>query len=203
MSNIQSYLESGIIEAYVLGLSSMEENSELEILAESHPEIQKEMDAFSLSLEMTAAAHAVLPDETIKPMLMAIIDFEARAIAGEKMVKPLELNANSKISDYESWLKRDDMNLPEDAGNLHARIIGLSRKSMLAILWVKDKTPPEVHTNELESFLIVEGTCDVSIDDDVHSLVAGDFITIPLYKTHSLRVTSSTPCKAILQRKAA
>ena len=64
-------------------------------------------------------------------------------------------------------------------------------------------SPIEVHTNELESFLILEGTCDITIGEEVHHLVTGDFISIPLHIGHSLIVTSNIPCKVILQRVAA
>lgn len=60
-----------------------------------------------------------------------------------------------------------------------------------------------MHINELEKFLILEGTCDITIEDEVYSLKAGDFLSIPLYKKHDVRITSLNPCKAILQRLAA
>ncbi len=60
-----------------------------------------------------------------------------------------------------------------------------------------------MHTHELEKFLILEGTCDITIEDEVYSLKAGDFLSIPLYNKHDVKVTSLNPCKAILQRIAA
>ena len=63
--------------------------------------------------------------------------------------------------------------------------------------------PAEVHDNEYEKFLIIEGTCDITVDEDVYSLVPGDYFSIPLYKSHNIKVTSTIPCKAILQRLAA
>jgi mannose-6-phosphate isomerase-like protein (cupin superfamily) len=55
----------------------------------------------------------------------------------------------------------------------------------------------------MEHFLIVEGTCDITIGDKVHHLVPGDYLSIPLYIDHDVKVTSITPCKVILQRVAA
>ena len=63
--------------------------------------------------------------------------------------------------------------------------------------------PQEVHDNEYKKFLIVEGTCDIVIGENAHSLVPGDVLEIPLHTTHFGRVTSSMPCKVILQRIAA
>ena len=64
-------------------------------------------------------------------------------------------------------------------------------------------TSPEIHTKEYERFLIIEGTCDIKIGDDVFHLKAGDYKEIPLFIEHSLIVTSDIPCKVILQRVAA
>lgn len=48
--NIQEYISSGIIENYVLGATSPEENEEIEKLAQQYPEIQSEIEANQLAL---------------------------------------------------------------------------------------------------------------------------------------------------------
>jgi mannose-6-phosphate isomerase-like protein (cupin superfamily) len=63
--------------------------------------------------------------------------------------------------------------------------------------------PQELHHDEHEKFLIVEGSCTISVEDKSYDLVAGDFLQIPLHKKHHVTVTSSIPCKVILQRAAA
>ncbi|RYZ82068.1 MAG: cupin domain-containing protein, partial [Moraxellaceae bacterium] len=70
------------------------------------------------------------------------------------------------------------------------------------LIWARNFTPQEKHHNELESFYILEGTCEVKIENETHKLSPGDFITIPLHKDHKVVVTSLIPCKAILQRIA-
>ena len=57
--NIQEYISSGIIEAYVLGLASKEEMAEFEKLCAAHSEIRNARDQFELSLEAAAIASAV------------------------------------------------------------------------------------------------------------------------------------------------
>jgi mannose-6-phosphate isomerase-like protein (cupin superfamily) len=64
-------------------------------------------------------------------------------------------------------------------------------------------SPAEIHHDEYERFLIVEGTCDITIEKKVHHLKSGDFLAIPLFANHTVKVTSNIPCKAILQRVAA
>ncbi|MBI3519835.1 MAG: cupin domain-containing protein [Bacteroidetes bacterium] len=86
---------------------------------------------------------------------------------------------------------------------MYAKIIGYTPEVTTTIAWIKKMTPFEIHHNELERFLILEGTCDITIGEEVHHMSAGDFIAIPLYIGHSLIVTSDIPCKVILQRVAA
>ena len=69
--------------------------------------------------------------------------------------------------------------------------------------WLKDYAPQEVHDDEHEKFLIIEGTCDIIVGNEINQLVAGDYFAIPLHKNHIIKVTSSQPCKVILQRVAA
>ena len=48
----------------------------------------------------------------------------------------------------------------------------------------------------------MEGTCTITIEDEIHQLVPGNVLSIPLYKNHTVVVTSEIPCKVILQRIA-
>ena len=95
------------------------------------------------------------------------------------------------------------MNLPESFEDFHIKIIGHTSEVTTAIIWIKHMAPQEVHKDELERFLILEGTCELTIEDEVYNLKAGDYLAIPLYKKHDLKITSAIPCKAILQRIAA
>ena len=203
MENIKDYIGSGILELYVLGVTNKKENEEIEILASSHPDIREEIRNISIAIEDYAKQNAVAPDPTIKPFLMAMIDYTERLKSGEQPSFPPVLNENSSISDFDQWVNRTDIKLPENFKDFYAKIIGYTAEVTTAIIWIKDMAPQEVHDHEFEKFLILEGTCDITIADEVHSLKAGDYLSIPLYKKHDVRITSSIPCKAILQRIAA
>lgn len=69
-----------------------------------------------------------------------------------------------------------------------------------ALVWLEQAEPTEIHTDCVERFLILEGTCDVTIGNELHAMIPGNVITIPMFTEHSVRVTSTMPCKAILQR---
>jgi len=203
MKVLKEYIESGILESYVLGTTNAEESVEVEEMAAAYEEIRTEINLISESLEMYAQLNAIQPSVTIRPFLLASINYTERLKNGELVTVPPVLQKGSVIADYNDWLKAEDAVLPDDFDNLHARIIGYTPEAVTAIVWIKDFSPPEVHTNELEKFLIVEGNCNITIGEKVHRLMPGDMLSIPLYISHHVKVTSETPCKIILQRIAA
>lgn len=195
-------IDSGILEQYVLGSASPADILEVEKLAAEDPAIRLEIDLISETFEKLAMENAVEPPVVIKPFLMALINYMERMNNGEAASAPPVLNQNSKVSDFDEWLNREDMVSP-GTEDLFARIISYTPEATTAIVWIKEYAPQEVHDNEYEKFLIVEGTCDIIVDEDVNHLKPGDYFAIPLYKNHMVRVTSSIPCKVLLQRIAA
>ena len=202
MTNIPDYINSGILEMYVLGNTSTEETLQVELLATEHPEIRNEINSISAVMETYANAQAIEPDPIIKPFLIATVDFMDRMKAGEQPTAPPILHPDATIEDYAQWLDRPDMKLPDYFTDVHAKIIGYTPEAKTAIVWIKEISPQEMHDNEYEKFLIVEGTCTITIEDEIHQLVAGNVLSIPLYKNHTVVVTSEIPCKVILQRIA-
>ena len=203
MKNLQQYIESGVLELYVLGITTAEEFEEVEQMMVISPEIRKEINAIEIALERYAKSYSIIPNATIRPFVMATIDFSERMKNGENLPLPPALHKGSQIEEYNEWLNRSGMIVPVDFKDLHARIIGYTQEVLTAIVWIKDMAPSEVHDDEYEKFLIIEGSCDIMIEGDIHSLLPGDFFSIPLYKPHEVHVTSKIPCKVILQRVAA
>jgi mannose-6-phosphate isomerase-like protein (cupin superfamily) len=203
MEEIKDYIESGILESYVLGLTTEEESREVEEMASNNLEVRKAIDAFSKSLEAQVLVDAVEPRPTVRPMILATFDYLSRMEKGEEASTPPLLQENSRLEDYINWLTRPDMVLPVGAQDFFAKIIGHTPEATTVIAWIKNGAPPEVHTNEYEKFLIVEGTCNITIGQKVHNLAPGDFLAIPLFESHKVEITSAVWCKAILQRVAA
>ena len=202
MTTGNDYINSGILEQYVLGATTLAESMEVEQMAASDPAIRMEIAAIHEALETYAMQKPVAPDPMLKPFLMATIDYTERLKSGEPVSHPPALNENSTVEDYASWLNRPDMTTP-DPEDMYAKIIGYTPESITAIVWIKDYAPQEVHDHEYEKFLIVEGTCNIIVGDEVNELVPGDYFAIPLHKKHLVKVTSSITCKVILQRIAA
>ena len=203
MNDVSSYIESGILEMYVMGNTTPEETAEVEQMATIHNDVRKEIDAISVALENYAKANAIEPNPIVRTFLIATIDYMERMKKGEAPSYPPVLQLGSKVEDYAEWLEREDLQRETPLEDGEARIIGRTTEAITAIVWLNYGAPPETHTDELEKFLIVEGTCDITIDKDVHKMKAGDVLIIPLHVPHHVKVTSLYPCKIILQRVAA
>lgn len=204
MNEWQTYLHSGILESYAMGLTSAEETGEVELLMAQHTALRQEVEAIRHSLTTYAEAHAIAPPPTVKPLLMAMVRYQERLKKGEAPAHPPILqDGRSNATEFASWLHRDDLQKPEDFNGFYAHIIGHTATALTTIVWIGKYTPPETHDDLYEKFLILEGSCTITIGDEKHDLVPGSCLTIPLHQVHYVKVTSDIPCKAILQRVAA
>ncbi|MEO8762509.1 MAG: cupin domain-containing protein [Bacteroidia bacterium] len=203
MKDVKSYIESGILEAYVMGFATDEEIADVEQMVSQHEEIRKEIDAISEALQTYSQTKSESPDPTAKAMVMAIIDYQERMKNGEQPAFPPMLNENSKVEDYKEWINRKDIFIPKDFSEFYVKLIGYTLQANTAIVWIENEAPIETHNKEYERFLILEGTCDIIVDGKTHSLQPNDYFEIPLYSTHQVKVTSKMPCKVVLQRVAA
>ena len=201
--NLDNFIASGILEMYVLGSASLEEVAQVDEMSAKHPEVLKELNEISTALQTYSNVYATAPDITLKPAIFSAIDFIERMKGGEIPSNPPLITSTSSIADYDEWINRKDMVLTPDFDGIYAKVIAHNQSLSMAIIWLRDGSPNETHHHVLESLLILEGTCEVSIGEEVHYLNAGDIIHIPLYKAHVVTVTSSIVCKAILQRIAA
>ena len=100
MNTIELYINSGILEMYVLGMTSEEENLEVSQMASLNPEIQKEIEEISIALEIDASKKSTEPSITLKPFILAVVDYTERLKAGEEVTFPPLLNGDSKIVDF-------------------------------------------------------------------------------------------------------
>lgn len=201
--SLEQIKESGLLESYVIGDLSDAELKEVELALVAYPILKDELAEIEAALETYALAHAIEPPAAEKPMLFAVLNYSQRLQAGESSDDPPLLHAESKAIEFSQWLNRKDLQEPESYDSMHGYIIGASEEKTTLIVWLKDGAPDETHTDELETFLILEGTCNITIGDTVNSLKAGDVLTIPLHINHRVEVTSDVPCKIILERKAA
>lgn len=203
MDEVQKLMESGLLEIYVMGAASTDEMAYVERMALMHREIKEELNTIELALEAYSFENAIEPDPVIRPFLMATIDYMERLENGEAPAVPPELNKDSKISDYSQWINREDMKPMDEWTEVYAKIIGYTPQMTTAIVWIEKMAPPETHEDQLERFLVLEGSCNIQLRHKDNHLLPGDFFEIPLHVNHTVIITSSIPCKIILQRAAA
>lgn len=198
----QDLINSGILELYVMGQASPQDQANILAMAAAYPAVATEIHNISIALEQYATAHAAAPHAATKPFVMATLNYMARIEAGEQPSNPPIITTLSTIADYAAWTSRPDLQLPPQLHGAHAYIIGHNAQAMTAIVWLAQGAMPESHHHEHEKLLVLEGSCCVYIEGQEHHLVAGNTISIPLYAEHHIAVTSSIPCKVILQRVA-
>ena len=72
--HIRNIIESGILEEYALGLTSGEQNQEVEKYLASSEEVRKAYDDIQLGLENLAKTQAVNPPDNLKTKILDSID---------------------------------------------------------------------------------------------------------------------------------
>lgn len=73
--NTKEYIESGILEEYVLGTVSPQEKREVECMSSIYPEIRQELDTLSAALEQYALSLRHEPPADIKTKLLGELEF--------------------------------------------------------------------------------------------------------------------------------
>ncbi len=203
MDTIENYINSGILELYVMGMTNEDETLEIKLLSDKNTEIRNEIEAICNALQKHASNTAPEIDPGVKAFLMGTINYTERLQNGEPFCVAPPLSKDSKISDFKTWLDKPEFNVYNPDDEINAKIISASPEVVTSIIWLKNGAPIEVHDKEYEHFLILEGTCDITIGEEINSLVTGSYLSIPLFIGHSVAVTSSFPCKILLQRVAA
>ena len=201
--SIEELIQSGFLESYAIGDITDADRRVVDNAIKKHPELAQELRAIEYALETYAFAHAIEPADTEKPMLFAVLDFNNRMKAGESQSTVPALQPGSLITDYSIWLNRAELQEPFSYDIMHGYIIAATEAKTTLIVWLKEGAPDEIHTDEYETFLIVEGTCDIVVGAKRNSLKAGDVFSIPLHINHRVEVTSDIRCKVILERRAA
>ncbi|RVT98511.1 anti-sigma factor [Mucilaginibacter limnophilus] len=103
MEDIKAYIESGILELYVLGDLSPEERLQVEGMALKHLEVKAELGAIEASLEVYARAHAVDPSEKMQDRVLnsLLINFgNDESFPGRTVNRVIEMPARTPSNFY-------------------------------------------------------------------------------------------------------
>lgn len=200
----QAFIESGVLEAYLQESLSDAERQEVEMMAQVHPSVD-------LELKELEAAHLQLISEIVAkpspiPSKQRFLEFlqEEDAKAQDNLpIRPPYLNALSTADDYAQWIRQGANPNPAEYENMFVQPLDADADCLTLLVWVKSEIEGEVHLDAIEKFLVLEGACIVEMDGVDHHLKAGDVMSIPKFKRHTVQVTSIVPCKLIVQQIAA
>lgn len=187
------------IERYVLGLLPAEECREVEAAASADPSLRALIDELQGGMELLVRMNAVPPPVGAKQRILDAVRSQTR----ESAIRPPVIHAGSKVADFAPWINRPEMVRPADADDIFFIPFADNSDGLSALVWLVSGSPEETHTDSIEKFLIVEGSCHIIYRHEAHALEAGDVFSVPLHTPHTVKVTSSVPCKIILQRIAA
>ena len=101
MESVKTYIESGILELYVLGDLSAEERSDVEAMSKLHPEVKAELDEIEKVMNAVAQNFATEPSFKVKEQFFNQLSFSDEAdVEGTKTeAKVIPLN-NSNLNFY-------------------------------------------------------------------------------------------------------
>lgn len=90
--DLQSFIKSGLLEAYVAGQCTDDERRQVQRMAEQYPEVRAELENIEKALEQFAQAHAVPPPPSLKNKILEQIELEAGQPAADKNLGPAKSN---------------------------------------------------------------------------------------------------------------
>ena len=85
--NVNEYISSGIVESYVFGLASADEQAEFEQMCAEHPEVKAAREAFELLIEKQALSQAVAPPADLKDKIFQHIGVPKTELTPLKSVR--------------------------------------------------------------------------------------------------------------------
>ncbi|MBE9466566.1 anti-sigma factor domain-containing protein [Dyadobacter subterraneus] len=102
--NIQAYIESGILEEYVLGTVSPQEKQEVECMSHIYPEIKEELMRTESALEQYALKYQTPPPASLKETLFAQMNFDE--VTKPESAEPISTDVSAlEEADRENTIK--------------------------------------------------------------------------------------------------
>lgn len=195
---MENYKESGIIEAYCLGLLPENEAAAITLAAAGDSQLQQMILETEEALKQYSRVKG--SDDLKGAILSKLLHTQPAAYIDIK--NPPLIDRNSDSTD---WNEAIAGIVPEtDHGNIKTSFLVFTDELQVCIAWLSDKLEEEGHHEDEfeESFLILEGSCECNIGGSIFRLKAGDFLDIPFNSNHTITPTSANGfVKAIIQRK--
>jgi len=162
-----------------------------------YPEVKGELTAIELSMENLAALNGVPLNDELKQKILNTLGFS-------DMEAPLDINNlpfTDKNSKHQAWLDLLAHLIPaEPAEDFSVHVLRQDQLAAQMLVIAKNDVPEETHEDRMESFFILKGTCVCFVDGKLYRLTPGDFLEIPLYAAHDVKIISPYVV-AILQHR--
>ena len=168
--------------------------------------MEQEIEKTEEALLKYAEAHAVAPPLSLKDKILGNIQ-KLNYLSQNRQV--ISLDNVPLISSESNWLDWEEavkgIEQPADIENVYMHPLRNDDVVEMNLAWVIEEVPEEVHHDVLESFILLDGTCECHIyneDGSIKKIVrmrAGDYISFKIGEVHDIQITSSVPAKAILQ----
>lgn len=202
MNDLNTYIASGIIEAYCLGSLSPAQAAEVAAMAAKHPEVQTEIDHTLAALEQYPQSPA--PRAELKNDVLGFLStFLAKEIVD--LQNPPLIH---RYSDAGAWANAlADITPDFEEPGFAARMLKETEDTMLSVVWLSGDLVEDQHDEDafLESFLILEGACECDFEGTIVRFSAGDYFDIPPNTRHVIKnISEGMPfVKGLVQRRRA
>lgn len=97
MKELKTYIESGILELYVLRDLTPEEILEVEKMAAQNPEIKAELEAIESALKAYAISNSIQPSSALRDRILGSLEINSNSSAETPVVS---INNSAKTSDF-------------------------------------------------------------------------------------------------------
>jgi len=91
VEEVKAYIESGILELYVLGQLNAQEQAEVEAMAAKYPEIKQEIEAIEIAMEQYALENAIKPSADLENKILGKITASANQKKTEPVTEPVKV----------------------------------------------------------------------------------------------------------------
>jgi mannose-6-phosphate isomerase-like protein (cupin superfamily) len=194
---MENYSESGIIEAYCLGLLPTEEAAKLTLAAANDAGLQQMI--LDTEAAMKNYSHVDRASDLKESILATIASVPVSKI---DISNPPLINYNSDVDEWNEVIAHIEPQT--DHGGIKTTFLTYTDELQVCIAWLSDKLDEDEHHEDEfeESFLILEGSCECNIGGRIIHLKAGDYLEVPFNTHHT--ITSTSPqgfVKAIIQRR--
>lgn len=196
--NIQSYIESGILEEYFLGLLPEAQLREVGALCLQYPELSAELALIEAQFNLFAEAHAAPAPIALQEEIWSTLE----NLKKEKTMDLQDLPLINKFTDARQWMGLVKPFIPTtmpDERLMH--LLQHTPKVLQMMVISRTDFDDETHDELHESFIILEGECECTVGDTVFRVSAGGYASIPLHVPHSVKIISPYVL-AIMQRVA-